>query len=165
MKKLLSIIFAMCLLLSMMTIGVSAEQQVSEGNASSTITYREQSMYCILIPETIDMNENSYTFAAEFINITDDEKIFVTVANADENGRILFTHESGNYTLKKDIITTPSHGNTTMPTLPTNCVGYFCGDDKTSKISFGLGYDCYEYERIRAGMYFATVEFSVNLGY
>lgn len=48
--------------------------------------------------------------------------------------------------------------------MPENCVGYFSGDDITSKIMFGVGLENYECERARAGLYSATVEFSVYLG-
>lgn len=165
-KRLLILLIVLCMLFLICPMTVSAEDsQVFQGIGTSTVTYVEQSSYCILIPEYIDMNAGSYTFQAENINITDYEKIYVTVTNLDENDRLLFTHESGEYTLTKNFEIYPSECHDTLPEyMPNNCVGYFSGDNTTSFISFGLGYDSYDYTRIRAGMYSATVEFSVELG-
>lgn len=139
----------------------ATDAQVFEGSSTSTLTYREQSTYCILIPAYIDMND-SYTFSAENINITDDEMIVVTVSNVDDNNRILFTHESGEYTLTKDIEWVAI--SDTVPTaLPPNCVGVFVGDDRTSAIEFRLSQESYDCTRTKAGMYSAVVEFSVSL--
>lgn len=165
-KRLFIFLIILCLFSISCPMTISAEDlQVFQGSGASTMTYSEQSSYCILIPEYIDMNAGSYTFQAENINITDYEKIYVTVTNLDENDRILFTHESGKYTLTKNFEIFPSAGHDTLPEyMPNNCVGYFSGDNTTSFISFGLGYGSYDYTRIRAGMYFATVEFRVELG-
>lgn len=166
MKKLISILIALCLLLCMTPMTVAADSQVYEGTGSSTMTYREYSSYCILIPETIDAEVGYYTFQADYLNITDYEKVFVTVTNLDENNRLLFTHESGNYTLKKNLeVYSTDYGSGLPEGMPENCVGYFSGEDTTSQIMFGVGADNYECERARAGLYSATVEFSVNLGY
>lgn len=165
MKRIISILIAICLLVSLTTITASAETQVYEGTGSSTMSYREYSSYCILIPEYIDAEAGYYTFQAEHLNITDYEKVFVTVTNLDENNLLLFTHESGNYTLKKKLEVYETNYGTGMPSgMPENCVGYFSGEDTTSKVMFGVGFDNYECERARAGLYSATVEFAVNLG-
>lgn len=164
MKRLISILIALCLLLCITPMTVSADSQVYERTGSSTMTYREYSSYCILIPEYIDAEAGQYTFQAEYLNITDYEKVFVTVTNLDENGKLLFTHESGNYTLKKNLEVFDATGSGVLPNMPENCVGYFSGEDTMSKIMFGVGFDNYECERARAGLYSATVEFAVNLG-
>lgn len=159
MKKLLSVLITTVLLLSLPSVTAYADdKQVSEGTASATMTYRVQSNYCILIPETIDADFGQYTFQAEYLNIADGEKVFVTVTNTDDNGRILFTHENGVNTLKKNII---SYGSVN---LPNNCVGCFYGDDVTSKISFGVSDENFDYDYVKAGMYSAIVEFNVYLG-
>ena len=165
MKRLISILIALCLLLCITPLTVSADSQVYEGTGSATMSYREYSSYCILIPEFIDAEAGYYTFQAEYLNITDYEKVFVTVTNLDENGRLLFTHESGNYTLKKNLeVYGTADGGGLPDGMPQNCVGYFSGEDTTSKVMFGVGFDNYECERARAGLYSATVEFAVNLG-
>ena len=165
MKRIVSILIAICLLVSLTTITANAETQVYEGTGSSTMTYREYSSYCILIPEYIDAETGYYTFQAEYLNITDYEKVFVTVTNLDENNLLLFTHESGNYTLKTKLEVYETNYGTGMPSgMPENCVGYFSGEDTVSKVMFGVGFDNYECERARAGLYSATVEFAVNLG-
>ena len=81
MRRLISILIALCLLLCMTPMTVSADSQVYEGTGSATMSYRE-----------------------------------------------------------------------------------FSGEDTTSKVMFGVGFDNYECERARAGLYSATVEFAVNLG-
>lgn len=165
MKRIVSVLIAICLLISLTTITANAETQVYEGTGSSTMTYREYSSYCILIPEYIDAEAGYYTFQAEYLNITDYEKVFVTVTNLDENGLLLFTHESGNYTLKKNLEVYGTNYGAGLPDgMPQHCVGYFSGEDTTSKVMFGVGFDNYECERARAGLYSATVEFAVNLG-
>ena len=98
------------------------------------------------------------------MNITSDEKIYVTVANADENGRILFTHENGEYTLKKGFEIRNKNGYSPNYVFPENCVGVFEGEDTSSKIYFMLESEEYECEKAYAGMYSATIEFNVSLG-
>ncbi len=160
----LLVILCTFFLIKPMTVS-AADSQVFQGTGTSTITYWEQSTYCVLIPEYIDMNAGLYTFQAEHLNIAEVEKVYVTVTNLNENNRLLFTHESGEYTLTKNLEIYPSNESESVPSyMPPNCVGYFSGDDTTSKISFGLSFDSYEYTRIRAGMYSATVEFCVDLG-
>ena len=163
MKKLLSILLCVALMGCLAVPAFAA--QVMEGSASSTITFRQPSTYCILIPETLTENETGmYQLTAENINITADEKIYVCVANADENGRILFTHENGEYTLKKGFETRNKNGYSPNYVLPENCVGVFEGEDLSSKIYFMLESEEYECEKAYAGMYSATVEFNVSLG-
>lgn len=164
MKKILSILLVVAAMLSVLSVSASAAQ-VMEGNASSTITFRQPSTYCIYIPETLTENETGmYQFTAEHINITADEKIFVCVANADENGRILFTHENGEYTMKKEFEVRNKNGYSPDYALPENCVGVFEGEDLSSKLYFLLSPEEYECEKAYAGMYSATVEFNVSLG-
>ena len=164
-KRLFIFLIVLCLLSISYPITVSAgDLQVYQGTGTCTMTFVEQSSYCILIPEYIDMNAGLYTFKAENINIADNEKVYVTVTNLDGNNRLLFTHESGEYTLTKNFEVFPSANHDTLPEyLPNNCVGYFSGDDKTSFINFRLGSESFDYSRIKAGMYSATVEFSVDL--
>jgi len=159
MKKLISLILATILLLSISCVTAHAEDsQVYEGSASTTITYRVQSSYCILIPEYIDADCGQYTFQADYLNVANGERVFVVVSNVDENGRILFTHDNGENTLKKNIVTS---GDTDVPQY---CVGCFYGEDTNSKISFCVGEENYEADYLKAGNYSATVEFSVYLG-
>jgi len=165
MKKILSIVMVV-VMLSALSVSASAEQQVMEGTGTSIITYREPSTYCILIPEYLTCNENgAYQLYAENINITEDEKIYVYITNADENNRILFTHENGEYTLTKEIQKTWSSDYTPPAALQNNCVGLFEGEDKTSKISFTLSQENYDCMKSYAGTYSAIVEFQVSLGH
>lgn len=108
MKKILSVFFSLCMIFSfcaLTPIEASAyDSYIQNGSGTSTITYKQQSEYSILIPETIDANAGQYVFQAGMLNISNTEQIFVTVANANSDGRIEFLHENGENTLTKDII-------------------------------------------------------------
>ena len=66
MKKVLSILLVVAAMLSVLSVGASAAQ-VMEGNASSTITFRQPSTYCIYIPETLTENETGmYQFTGRW---------------------------------------------------------------------------------------------------
>nr|DAY99088.1 MAG TPA: hypothetical protein [Caudoviricetes sp.] len=85
-------------------------------------------------------------------------------ANVNGDGRIEFQHENGINTLTKDII---ENSNPSYPVdpdiLPNHCVGYFAGDDVTSKIQFGLSDQSFDCDYPKAGNYSATVNFQVFL--
>lgn len=169
MKKLLSIFFSICMVFSlcaMTPVEASAyDSYVQDGAASSTITYRQQSEYSILIPETIDANAGQYVFQAGMLNISNNEQIYVTVANVNGDGRIEFQHENGINTLTKDIIIENSNPSypVDLDALPNHCVGYFAGDDAASKIQFGLSDQSFDCDYPKAGNYSATVNFEVFL--
>ena len=169
MKKLLSIVFSICMVISlcaMTPIEASAyDSYVQNGVASSTITYTQPSEYSILIPETIDANTGKYVFQASMMNISDNEQIYVTAANVNGDGRIEFQHENQTNTLTKDIDIEES--NPTIPvsleSLPSHCVGYFQGEDITSRVQFGLSDQSFDCEFPKAGNYSARVDFEVFL--
>lgn len=166
MKKFLSAILAAICIFTVGTINCCAyDSYVANGYGETTVTYHQQSDYSILIPETLDVNDGSYTFQAGMLNITDTEKIYVRVANVDGNGRILFTHADGEHTMTKPIATQFSDpaGTVGINDLPDNCVGYFYGNDYTSKMSFNITDECYDCEYPKAGDYTATVTFEVML--
>lgn len=166
MKKIVSIILTIVCIFSVCSINCYAyDSYVTNGFGETRITYHQQSDYSILIPETIDANAGSYTFQAGMLNITDSEKIYVKLSNPDSSGRILFTHEDGEHTMTKPISTEFSNPANTVGIndLPENCVGYFYGDDYTSKMSFNITDECYDCDYPRAGDYTATVTFEVML--
>lgn len=159
-KLLLCITIIACVLCCTLTT-YADDSQVFEGTATSTLTYREQSTYCVLIPSYIDMSD-TYVFSAENINITDNEMIVVSVSNTINDCGIQFTHESGNHSLTKNIEQVPMSDS--IPTeLSPNCVGIFVGDNRTSAIGFRLSMESFGTEKAYAGMYSAIVEFSVSL--
>lgn len=169
MKKILSLIFSLCMVFSLCALSpmeASAyDSQVQNGMCTSTITYKQQSEYSILIPETIDANAGQYTFMAGMLNISNTEQIYVTVGNTTGDGRIEFTHEDGEHTLTKDIVleqTNPTD-SVDFSTLPNHCVGYFTGNDYNSKVNFGLSEQSFDCSFPKAGNYTATVNFDVFL--
>lgn len=166
MKKNISLILSLICIFTVCTINCYAyDAYVTNGYGETTVTYHQQSDYSIMIPETLDASAGSYTFQAGMLNITDSDKIYVRVSNLDSNGRILFTHDDGQHTLTKSISTQFSNPADTVGIndLPENCVGYFYGDDYTSKMSFNIDEECYDCDYPRAGDYTATVTFEVTL--
>ena len=170
MKKILSIIFSLCLVLNLFALipiqAYADDSYVENGIGTSTITYRQRSEYSILIPETIDADVGSYLFQAGMLNISDNERIYVTVANTTPDGRIEFLHENGENTLTKDIVleeSNPSVYPVDFSALPEHCVGLFAGNDPASKVMFGLSELSFGCDYAKAGNYTATVNFEVSL--
>lgn len=166
-KKLLILVLAICLTFSMSLTAFAEDNYIYEGNAHSVLEYREPSYYCILIPERIDMNDGTgYRFQADMLNICEGEKVFVSITNLDENNRLLFTHEDGKTTFTKSIYSEVRYGVTLDNIIPQKCVGYFDGDDTTSKVLMKLGADTYDYDvYVKAGNYTATADFEINISY
>lgn len=161
-------IFIICfigIIVSMLNFRVYADDSyVTGGHSTSTITFTQPSDYCIIIPETIDASAGAYVFQAGQLNITENERVLVTVTSVNQDGRITFTHENGENTLTKEIVTENISQNALPGGLPENCVGYFTPDSISSKLSFGLTEESYDYEGyIKAGNYTALVEFNIYL--
>jgi len=169
MKKVLSIILAVGMIISLCVMATPSafadDTYVQNGMASSTIKYKQQSEYSILIPETIDTNVGKYTFQAGMLNIADNEKVYVTVDNADNENKIEFHHDNGVNTLSKQLLVEQTESSSVdLASLPAHCVGYFEGDEMASKIQFGLSEQSYDCSGIpKAGNYSATVNFNVYL--
>lgn len=167
--KLLSIaVFILCfiaIIVSIFSYRVYADDSyVTGGHSTSTITFTQPSDYCIIIPETIDTSTGAYVFQAGQLNITENERVLITVTSVNQDGRITFTHENGVNTLTKGVITENISQNALPDGLPENCVGYFTIDNLSSKLSFGLTEESYDYEGyIKAGNYTTLVEFNIYL--
>lgn len=160
------IIAVACVLLviSGCTHAFAEDSFVTDGQGFTTIIYSQPSDYAIIIPETIDASAGSYIFQAANLNIASNERVFVVVESADTNNRITFTHEDGEYTLAKQIITQNVSGHSIPDGLPQNCVGYFEPDESCSALSFSLSTENYDYQGApKAGNYTAVVQFSIYL--
>lgn len=163
MRKLIAMICAATMLLCCCTT-LFADEYVTGGSASTTMTYSMPSDYCIIIPETIDVSAGAYVFQAANLNIASNERVFVSVESADTNNRITFTHEDGTYTLAKQIITENVSGHSIPDGLPENCVGYFEPDEPASALSFAVSDENYDYQGApKAGNYTAIVVFDIYL--
>lgn len=169
MKKILSAIISLCMVFSFCfttpIVASAYDSYIQDGSATSTITYRQQSEYSILIPETIDANAGQYMFQAGMLNISNNEQIYVTILNTNGDGRIEFQHENGKNTLTKDIVLENSNPSypVDLESLPDHCVGYFTEDEMASKVQFGLSEQSFDCEYPKSGNYTAIVNFEVFL--
>lgn len=153
-----------CMIVCFFSMKAHADEYVTGGYGSSTITYSQPSDYCIIIPETIDADAGAYVFQAGQLNITENERVYIILTTADQDNNITLTHESGTYTLDKQIVTENVSGHSIPDGLPQNCVGYFEPDSFSSALSFALSEENYNYECApKAGRYSALVEFSIYL--
>lgn len=149
MKKFISLFLAIVLTLSMSVTAFAADMMLPHDGAtgSSTVTYRVESSFCVIIPETMDGN-NGFSLTADFMNITESEKVCVYVNS--ENGKFTLTNESGD-TMEANIYTNHSSGY----------IGSFVKGQTTSDVV------CYVQPSgdtiPKAGEYSGTVEFIVKL--
>lgn len=159
MKKIISIIVAICL---MATIGVTAASADSVNGGTTTITYREPDSYCVLIPETIDMTFDDYHFQALDMNLAEGDEVFVTMGGLSEDNYFSLTHENGVDTARKqmyyDYGSIPSNKRDSFPHY---CVGYFTDGDMVSQMGFMMLNDSESH--FKAGNYTGTAEFTVEL--
>lgn len=118
--------------------------------AQSTLTYRVNGGYVIVIPETLDM-DSGFALEASYLNIGANEQINVYM-NTIQDDYITFTNENGD-TL--DLHITGHDEN--------NCVAVFT--DELTADYYILGYlDDDVMHSVKAGQYTATAEFTVEKG-
>ena len=159
MKKIISIIMAICL---MATISVTAASAESINGGTTTITYREPDAYCVLIPETIDMTFDDYHFQALDMNLEEGDEVFVTIGGLDDNDYFPLIHENGIDTAKKKIYYDyGSVSSEKRESFPPYCVGYFTDGDMVSQTGFMMIND--NESHFKAGNYTGTAEFTVEL--
>ena len=149
MKKIISIIMVVGLIAA---IGVPAVSADSFNGGTATITYKEPDTYCVLIPETIDMD----------MNLAEGDEVFVTIGGLIDEGYFPLTHENGVDTAKKKIYYDYSSVSSEKRELfPPYCVGYFTDGDTVSKTGFMMIND--NESHFKAGNYTGTAEFTVEL--
>lgn len=167
MKKFLTISLVLCLLISLCTFGmvnVSAETQYSYGGqTSSTLTYVEQSQYCVLIPETIDMNIGTYTFEADNMNLIETEHVYIKLQEITDQPYLTFVHTNGTDQTTRRVTRYDTVYNSQVTNqVPVDCVGYFSDGDTQSEVSFGLDYLQTDTQP-KAGTYTSNVVFDIYL--
>ena len=161
MKKIISVIMVICLIATIGMTATSALDTATTTGGTSTIQYTEMSRYCILIPETIDMN-GSYTFNSAEMNLDSDEYVAVTLTNTDADGCLTLTHANGTDTAKKSIGYDYFYiGTDKRNELPQYCVGYFRDGDSSYRMSFYLNNNADD--GFKAGDYTGTAEFVIEL--
>ena len=159
MKKIISIIMAICL---MAAISVTAASAESINGGTTTITYREPDVYCVLIPETIDMTFDDYHFQALDMNLAEGDEVFVTIGGLGDNDYFPLIHENGIDTAKKKIYYDyGSVSSEKRESFPPYCVGYFTDGDMVSQTGFMMIND--NESHFKAGNYTGTAEFTVEL--
>lgn len=149
MKKFISLFLAIVLTLSMSVTAFAADASLPHDGATgqSTVTYRVESSFCVIIPETLD-GMNGFQLTADFMNITESEKVCVYV-NSDD-GKFTLTNESGD-TMEASFNTSGANGAIGIFTKGQTQSDVYCcvmpSDDTIPK----------------AGEYSGTVEFIVRL--
>ena len=167
MKKFISVLMVLCMLVSLIAFGmvnVNAETQYSYGGQThSTLTYVEQSQYCVLIPETIDMNIGSYTFEADNMNLIDTEHVYVKLNEIGIEPFLTFTHTNGTDQTCRKVTRYDTVSNTNVTdNIPADCVGYFSDGDTQSEVTFGLEWSQTDTQP-KAGTYSSNVVFEIYL--
>lgn len=159
MKKIISIIMAICL---MAAISVTAASAESINGGTTTITYREPDAYCVLIPETIDITFDDYHFQALDMNLAEGDEVFVMIGGLGDNDYFPLIHENGIDTAKKKIYYDyGSVSSEKIESFPPYCVGYFTDGDMVSQTGFMMIND--NESHFKAGNYTGTAEFTVEL--
>lgn len=166
-KKIITITLVLCMVVSLGVFGmtnVSAETQYScGGQTNSTLTYVEQSQYCVLIPETIDMNIGSYTFEADNMNLIETEHVYVKLQEIANEPYLMCTHTNGtDQTCRKVTRTDTVYNSKVTESVPTDCVGYFSDGDTQSEVTFGLEW-LQSDTQPKAGVYSSNVVFEIYL--
>ena len=166
MKKILSILLAICMMVMIgimsMPTAYAEDLYTMFGDGTSTLTYTEQSRYCVIIPETIDMNIGNYYFQATEMNIVPDEDVVITINSSDNGGYLHLQHENGIDTAQKQLgYDYDNLKSDEIENLPINCVAYFKEGDTTSRLGFYINSDMND--NFKAGNYTATAQFVVNM--
>lgn len=173
MRKFISIVLAVAMLV--ITVGIvtaNAENYTqSDYSASSTVTFRQPSTFCVYIPDMIDLDYD-YTIQGVDMNLSQQECLKINITNLNSDGSLTFESEDGTATLKKALISEPNlQGGATMSDLglASNCVGFFLKGDNNSEVTFGLSEDYYDFHsdagmtQPPAGRFIAQAEFEINL--
>lgn len=152
MKKILSIVCAVCLMICTSSNAFATELS-GDGSASTTITYTAPSQFCVYIPETIDMTNDSYTFTASVMDIADDERVDVRITNLDGSTFNM----------------TNANGATASASFLRNDTGtILSNNDQVAQFVYG-SLECYYSISLtnvsvsNPGTYSGTAEFSVSL--
>ena len=149
MKKILSFMLSAIIIFSCATT-THAQDVVGNGMASSTAIYHVESQYCVLIPETIDLNANSCTFSSSFMDIADNEYVDITL----QNPTLTLSNDSGK-TIEGQLMDTSGKEFT-----PSQSVATFSNTNQEAK---QLEYSFMVVSSTSAGDYTGTITFDINL--
>ena len=101
MKRIFGVAMAVCLMAGSTLTAYAQDQDVGNMNGinsgTSTLTYEVDSNYAVVIPETINMNEQ-YSFTSRMMDLKDNESVVVFVDKSDEE--ITMTEKTSGKTAK-----------------------------------------------------------------
>lgn len=101
MKRIFGVAMAVCIMAGSTLPAYAQDQDVGNMNGinsgTSTLTYEVDSNYAVVIPETINMNEQ-YSFTSRMMDLKDNESVVVFVDKSDEE--ITMTERTSGKTAK-----------------------------------------------------------------
>ncbi len=154
MKKYIAILMTLIMCLGVSNTVFASEQYVSEGTASSTVTYHADSSYIVIIPETVDANSTMKLTAAS-MNITSNEIVRVKVTNLNGSNCLElrnFYNGLATFYLHRTDTDAQIANNDDVATFTENCL----------EAPFGVNFTPESYE-MSAGDYTGIITFSISL--
>lgn len=162
MKKILSILLALAMISAISVSAFAADTEIKQDSdpktANTNVTYTVDSVYTVVIPETVSLG-NDIVITSAAMNIDVDEKVNVTITDGITNSVVTLartgdinTKLTSNVQLNGSDIT-----NTTV-------VAQFLGNSTTAVTGTGtLSVGGPNETNIKAGSYTGTLIFSVEL--
>jgi len=131
---------------------VQAEEVFNNGTAESTITYKADSEFCVLIPETIDLKSKNCDFSVSYMDIMDNEYIDIRLVSPD----VTLTSESG-----KTLQGTINNENDGQIFANQSIVTFSNADDNAMTKTFAFNFS--HTGVTGAGNYTGTITFDISL--
>ena len=154
MKKVLSVLCAVCLILAPIT--VQAQEIYGDGEGTTTVTAHVDSQYCVLIPETIVADGTLYNFTASVMQLAEGDVVNVSIGGLDNLNHLPMLGGDGNaYAyFKSDNPNATVVGNDTVFTSFTN-----------GETTAPYGIQAYIMDAEQPGDYTGTVTFNISLSH
>ena len=149
MKKLIALVLSL-VTITLATSNVQAKEMYNSGYATTTATYKVDSQFCVLIPETIDLNNGSFEISVAYMDILETEYIDIKLTNT----YITLTNENGKSfdgELKKE--------NGTDLDLSESIATFGIGNDNAKGCGFFLSHG----GSAGAGTYTGDITFDIQL--
>ena len=152
MKKIISIISAICLLIA--PYNVYAQEIYGDGSADATVTYHVPGEYVILIPETLSADGTHYKITASVMELCDNEIVTVQACGMENDAITLSTANGRTASAKMYVANTVDAITNYYP------IASFTDGQLESMEDFWILTD----GEVRPGDYTGTVTFNVQLG-
>ena len=97
MRKFISLALALVMVCSLGTTAFAAEitEDTEQKSSQSEVVYNLDTSYSIYIPEQIDVSTGSYTFTANYINLSETEQVTVCMSGIDEISCVTLHNQNG----------------------------------------------------------------------